>query len=190
MAEIVRPVQTLARMGAQILLITSAVGSVTSEFVPGTLAIVRDHINLVQDNPLIGLNDETVGSRYVDLLCAYSPRLRAALQLRLKNNIGQTLPEAVLAFLSGPCFETEAELRWLKIIGADLIGWSLVPEVIASIHVGLEVLAFALVTDFSHPANVGRIDIDQILQIGPSYKSEHLPMFKAALETIESILIG
>ena len=189
MAEIARPVQTLARLGARTLLVTSAVGSVTSKFTHGTLALVRDHINLVQANPLIGPNEDSLGPRYPDLLRAYSPELRAALQHRLKCETGQTLPEAILAFLSGPCFETEAELRWLKVIGADLVGWSLVPEVIAAVHAGLDVLAFALVTDFSHPANVERIDVDRIFQIGPSHKSEHLPVFEAALGVIGSALM-
>jgi purine-nucleoside phosphorylase len=188
MAEIARPVQTLAWLGARTLVVTSAVGAVTPDFVPGTLALIRDHINLVQTNPLIGPNDSGLGPRYPDLLRAYSPHLRSTLQERLKREMGQTLPEAVLAFLSGPCFETEAELKWLKVIGADLVGWSLVPEVIAAVHAGMDVLAFALVTDFSHPSNVERIDLDQILQIGPSYKAEHLPAFRSAMAVIESSL--
>jgi purine-nucleoside phosphorylase len=189
MAEIARPIQTLAQLGARTLLVTSAVGSVTSEFAAGTLVLVRDHINLVQTNPLIGLNKKVVGPQYLDLLRAYSPRLRAALQDRLAREVGQTLPEAVLAFLSGPCFETESELRWLRVVGADLVGWSLVPEVIAAVHAGLDVLAFALVTDFSHTANVNRIDVDRIFKIGASHKSEHLPVFEAGLGVIESSLI-
>jgi purine-nucleoside phosphorylase len=189
MAEIARPVQTLAWLGARTLVVTSAVGGVTSEFVPGTLALIRDHINLVQTNPLIGPNDDSIGPRYPDLLRAYSPDLRSKLQDRLKREMGKTLPEGVLAFLNGPCFETQAELNWLRTVGADLVGWSLVPEVIAAVHAGMDVLAFALVTDFSHPSNVGSIDIDKIFEIGPSHKTEHLPVFQAALTTIESSMM-
>jgi purine-nucleoside phosphorylase len=190
MDEIARPVQTLAKLGARTLLVTSAVGGVSPQFVSGTLALVRDHINLVQGNPLIGPNDESLGPRYPDLLRAYSPKLRSDLQDRLKVEIGKTLPEAVLGFLSGPCFETEAELNWLRYIGADIVGWSLVPEVIAGVHAGMEVIALALVTDFSHPSEVERINVDRIFQIGPAYKGMHLPIFQTALATIASCLMG
>ena len=190
MEEIARPVQTLAKLGARTLLATSAVGGVAPQFVSGTLALVRDHINLVQASPLTGPNDESLGPRYPDLLRAYSPKLRSDLQDRLKREMGKTLPEGVLAFLNGPCFETQAELNWLRTIGADLVGWSLVPEVIAAVHVGMDVLAFALVTDFSHPSNVESIDVDQIFEIGPAHKTEHLPVFQTALATIESSMMA
>jgi purine-nucleoside phosphorylase len=169
-------------------MVTSAVGSVSPEFMPGTLALVRDHINLVQANPLIGPNDSGLGPRYPDLLRAYSPKLRSKLQERLKRQGGETLPEAVLAFLSGPCFETGAELNWLRTIGADLVGWSLVPEVITAVQAGMNVIALVLVTDFSHPSKIESIDVDRIFQIGPLHKTQHLPVFETALAVIESSL--
>ena len=187
MAELALPVQTLARLGARALLVTSAVGSVTPAHAPGALALVRDHINLVQDNPAIGPNDDGLGPRYPDLLRAYSPELRAAVQDRLE---GGPLPEVILAFLSGPCFETGAELKWLEAIGADVVGWSLAPEVIAAVHAGLRVLAFALVTDFSHPDSVERVDVGGIFQVGPSHKAEHLPVFEAALDALRDALVA
>jgi len=189
MAEIARPVQALAWLGARTLMVTSAVGGVTPDFVPGTLALIRDHINLVQTNPLIGPNNNSIGPRYPELLRAYSPVLRSKLQDRLKREMGVTLPEGVLALLNGPCFETQAELNWLRTVGADVVGWSLVPEVIAAVHAGMDVLAFALVTDFSDPSNVESIDINKIFEIGPLHKAEHLPVFQAALTTIESSMM-
>jgi purine-nucleoside phosphorylase len=186
MQDIARPVQTLAWMGARALLATSAVGSVAPRLQPGMLTLVRDHINLVQDNPLIGRNIERLGPRYPDLLDAYSSSLRGVLQRKLREETGRELPEAVLAFLSGPCFETGAELKWLKAIGADLAGWSLVPEVIAAVHAGMKVLALSLVTDFSDPAVVDHIDADRIFAIGPSLKSDHLPVMKTALTVLAS----
>ncbi len=189
MAEIALPVQTLARIGARAVLVTSAVGSVTPELTPGTLTLVSDHLNLVQANPLIGRHKSSVGVRYPDLLHAYSPRLRAMLHDRLKRETGRDLPEAVLAFMSGPCFETDAELKWLNVIGADIVGWSLVPEVITAVHAGLEVMAIALVTDYSHSAHVEKVDVDRIFQIGPSLKSQHLPVFEAALAIMELALM-
>lgn len=188
MQEITRPVQTLAWLGARSLLVTSAVGSVVPDFQPGMLALVRDHINLVQDNPLIGPNEEGLGPRYPDLLRAYTPDLRSRLQRRLGSEEVSTIPEAVLAFLSGPCFETETELKWLESIGAQLVGWSLVPEVIAASHAGLSVMALVLVTDFSHPEHVEKVDVAEIFDVGPSHKSEHLPIFENAIAVIEESL--
>lgn len=188
MAEVAWPVQVLAFLGARTLVVTSAVGGITPSFVPGTLSLVCDHMNLLQMNPLVGPNDDRLGSRFPDLVRAYSPHLRSRLQDRLRLEMDRTLPEGVLAFLSGPCFETRAELNWLRTIGADLVGWSLVPEVIAAVHAGMNVLAFALVTDSWHPSHVGSIDIDRIFQVGPSCKAEHLPIFQTALAIVKSSL--
>ncbi|HEY7835692.1 MAG TPA: purine-nucleoside phosphorylase [Ktedonobacterales bacterium] len=152
-AQVVLPVRVLGRLGARVLIVTNAAGGLNPDFAAGDLMLLRDHIGLGIAgglNPLIGPNDEAFGPRFPALTHAYDAALadhaRAAAAER-----GITLHEGVYCMLTGPAFETPAELRMLRGLGADAVGMSTVPEVIAACHMGLRVLAISCVTNVALP---------------------------------------
>jgi len=142
-ATAVLGVRALSRWGARGLLLSSAVGAVNPELRGGELVLVSDHINLLGANPLRGPNLDALGARFPDLSNLYSPRLRALARAASPD----PLREGVYAAMPGPSYETPAEVRMLRVLGADLVGMSLVPEAIAAHHAGLEVLAVAVVAN-------------------------------------------
>ena len=139
------PLETLALLGAGAVVLTNAAGSTRPELKPGTLMAVRDHINLTGQDPLIGESDD---SRFVDLTTAYDPALRERFA-RAAAETGLRTGEGVYMWRSGPSFETPAEIQVARMLGADLVGMSTVPEVIMARHIGLRVLAVSMVTNFA-----------------------------------------
>ncbi|MFO1147134.1 MAG: purine-nucleoside phosphorylase [Alsobacter sp.] len=139
------PIETLGRLGAKVLVLTNAAGSLSAEVGPGELSLIADHINLSGANPLIGDRDD---GRFVSLTDAYSPRLRARFR-RAAEAHGIRLHEGVYAWFSGPSFETPAEIRLVSIVGGSLVGMSTVPEVILARRFGLEVAAISIVTNLA-----------------------------------------
>lgn len=163
MKEIGYPVELLKRLGVQTLIVTSAAGGINPEYAEGDLVVVTDHANLCWNNPLVGPNDERLGPRFLDMLDAYSPRLvRLAEEVASRHDI--ELHRGVFAFVPGPTFETPAELRFLAQAGMDIIGWSLVPEVIMARHRGLEVLAFSCISDKSVADAPGPVDMERLFK--------------------------
>ncbi len=142
------PVRLLRELGCSAVILVSAVGSLATEIGPGSLALVVDHLNFHGTNPLIGPNDQRIGPRFPDLVDLYDPVLRAVLR-RVGQRLGIELAQGVLAGWSGPCFETPAEIRMLRLLGADLVGMSMVPEAIAARHCGLRVLGLGVVTNLA-----------------------------------------
>jgi xanthosine phosphorylase len=147
-AAITTPVRTLKLLGIEALLLTNASGSLRPEVGPGSLVAIRDHINLQGFNPLVGPNDERFGARFPSLRDAYDPELRAALH-RAAKTLGTPLHEGVYLACAGPSFETPAEIRAYRTLGADLVGMSTVPEVIVARHAGLRVAAVSVVTNLA-----------------------------------------
>jgi purine-nucleoside phosphorylase len=139
------PVALLATLGIPILILTNAAGSLHTEIRPGSLVAIRDHLNLSGMNPLLGDQTER---RFVPLTDAYDSRLRAILQAAARRS-GLVLPEGVYAWMSGPSFETPAEIRMVRILGGDLVGMSTVPEVILARYHGLRVAALSVVTNLA-----------------------------------------
>lgn len=142
--DVVLPVFLAAGLGVRALIVTNASGAVNQAYAPGDLVLIRDHINLLGVQPLIGPLDEGSGPRFPDMSEAYSRRLRA-----LAHRVMPELAEGVYAALSGPSYETPAEIRMLRALGADLVGMSTVPEVIAARFLGLEVLGISCVTNMA-----------------------------------------
>ena len=147
-AAIVFPVRVLRELGVERLLLTNASGGVQPRFKPGDFMVMTDHLNLAGCNPLVGPNDEAIGPRFFDLSQAYDPGLRA-LARRAAEGLGLELHEGVYAWFSGPSFETPAEIRMARILGADAVGMSTVPEVIAAVHCGLRVLGISCITNMA-----------------------------------------
>jgi homotetrameric cytidine deaminase len=139
-------VRTLHRLGCASLVLTNASGSLRPDFAPGALVLIEDHLNLMGTNPLIGPNDPSVGPRFVDLSQVYDAELRAILQCAAEAS-GVTLGRGVYAAVLGPAFETPAEIRAFRVLGADLVGMSTVPEAISARHCGLRVAAVSIVTN-------------------------------------------
>jgi xanthosine phosphorylase len=142
------PVRALRRVGAEALLVTNAAGSLRAENRPGSLMAIADHINLLGVNPLTGPNDDAIGPRFPSLRDAYDPELRERLQAAAAR-LGIRLPEGVYLATAGPSFETPAEIRAFRTLGADAVGMSTVPEVILARHCGLKAVAVSAITNLA-----------------------------------------
>lgn len=142
------PVRALRRAGADALLVTNAAGSLRAEHGPGTLMAISDHVNLLGVNPLTGPNDDGVGPRFPSLRDAYDPGLRAHLRAAAER-LRLALPEGVYLATAGPSFETPAEIRAFRTLGADAVGMSTVPEVILARHCGLRVAGVSAITNLA-----------------------------------------
>ena len=145
-SEAAFPVRLLCWLGIRALVLTNASGGVRAGLHPGDFLLVRDHLNLSGTNPLTGPNDEAVGPRFPDLSQAYSPRLCASLKATAAE-LGIPLAEGVYAMVAGPSYETPAEVQLLRQLGADCVGMSTVPEVIAAVHQGVPVLALSCIAN-------------------------------------------
>lgn len=160
--EIAHPVRVLRGLGARLLVVSNACGGMHPLWQPGDLMLLADHINLLGDNPLVGPNDDDVGPRFPDMSEPYSERLRTlARAVALERGI--TLREGVYVAVTGPNLETRAEYRMLRQLGADAVGMSTVPEVIAAVHAGMEVLGVSIITDRCLPDALEPADIETII---------------------------
>jgi homotetrameric cytidine deaminase len=142
------PVRTLKALGCRLLLLTNAAGSLRPDLLPGSMALIADHINMMGTNPLVGANDPATGPRFVDLGTLYDPEIREILR-KVAARAHIDLVPAVYAAMLGPVFETPAEIRALRGLGADLVGMSTVPEAISARHCGLRVAALSVVTNLA-----------------------------------------
>jgi xanthosine phosphorylase len=157
------PVRALRRTGALALLATNAAGSLRPESAPGSLMAISDHINMLGVNPLTGVNDDDVGPRFPNMAEAYDPALRGLLQ-RCADGLGIALPEGVYLAAHGPSFETPAEIRAFRTLGADAVGMSTVPEVILARHCGLRVAAVSAITNLAEGMGGEALSHDQTLK--------------------------
>ena len=183
MPQVVYPVRLARALGADTLILTSIVGSMNPAIPPGSLVLLEDHINLMGANPLIGPNDERLGPRFPDMSQPYDPELRRlALQVAKAQKI--PLQEGVYVAVAGPNLETRAEYRMLRGMGADVVGMSMVPEVITARHQGLRVLAVVVVSDACIPETLKPANIDELLRIA----AETEPKLTALLQGVISRL--
>lgn len=178
--QIVFTIRLAALLGARTLLAANASGGVDPELQPGTLALLRDHLNLTGRNPLIGELPEAWGPRFPDLTDAYDPALRR-LAREVGAEAGIRLPEAVYAGLLGPSYETPAEIRMLRSIGADLVGMSTVLEVIAARHLGMRCLVVSLVANPAAGVTEGPLDHAEVLEAGRGARETLGRLFAALL---------
>jgi len=162
--QIALPVRVLRRLGAGVLVVSNACGGMHPLWTPGDLMLIADHINLLGDNPLVGPNDDTLGPRFPDMSQPYDEPLRAlARQVALDERI--LLREGVYVAVAGPNLETRAEYRMLRGLGADVVGMSTVPEVIAAVHVGMRVLGVSIITDQCLPDALAPASVEQIIAV-------------------------
>jgi len=164
MQQVAFPARVLRELGCNTLVLTSAVGGMNPDMPAGTIVALTDHINLMADSPLIGPNDDELGPRFPDMSEPYS-RALVNLAERVALEQGWILQRAVLVAVPGPSLETAAEYRFLRWIGADVVGMSIVPETIVAVHGGQRVLAMSVVTDACLPDNLHPVDLSEILRI-------------------------
>jgi purine-nucleoside phosphorylase len=179
-AEVIFPVRVMARMGVRAVLITNAAGGINRDFKQGCLVVLRDHINLQGTNPLIGPNEERFGVRFPDMTQVYwKPYQDAALQEG--KRLGVEMSQGVYAALSGPSYETPAEIHYLRAIGADLVGMSTVPEVIAAAHLGIRVLGISCVTNMAAGILDQPITAEEVLETGERVKADFVALLRAVI---------
>jgi len=177
------PVRVLARLGIKSLVLTNAAGGINPAYRQGELVVLGDHINLQGNNPLNGPNDERFGPRFPDMSEAYS-RVYRRIALDAGRQLGIELTEGVYAALRGPSYETPAEIRYLRAIGADLVGMSTVPEVIVARHMGIAVLGISCVTNLAAGMFEGAIDHEEVLETGKRASATLLALLTAILPRI------
>jgi purine-nucleoside phosphorylase len=165
METVTFPVRVIQELGVRLLILTAATGGIRDGLRPGHLMVISDHLNLLGANPLRGPNDDRLGTRFPDMTEAYSPRLRA-IALEEGKAMGLALVSGVYACMSGPCYETPAEIRMLKALGADVVGMSTVPEAIVARHAGMEVLAIALISNAAAGVSNSPITHEEVLEAG------------------------
>jgi purine-nucleoside phosphorylase len=163
MKEVVFPIRVFQLLGVEILAVTNAAGGINPDFEVGVPMIITDHINLMGDNPLLGPNVDEWGPRFPDMSNAYDKDLRK-LALEVAKELGIKVYEGVYVGVAGPNFETAAEYRMLRRMGADAVGMSTVPEVIAAVHGGIKVLGLSAITDKGDPDNLKPLTAEEVLE--------------------------
>jgi len=181
--DVTFPIRVFARMGVKAVILTNAAGGIKREFGQGRLIVISDHINLQGVNPLSGPNDERFGLRFPDLSAAYDRRFRA-MAVGEGNRLGLGMYEGVYAALAGPSYETPAEIRYLRAVGADLVGMSTVPEVIAARHSGLRVLGISCVTNAAAGILDQPLNHIEVLETAERVKGQFIALLKAVIPKI------
>jgi purine-nucleoside phosphorylase len=161
--QITFPVRVMKALGAATLIVSNACGGMNPQYALGDIMVIEDHINLMNGNPLIGLNDESLGPRFPDMSAPYDPVLiEQALEIARRENFAAH--KGVYVAVTGPNLETRAEYRFLRGIGADVVGMSTVPEVLVAVHAGMRVLGLSIITDMCLPDALEPADINRILR--------------------------
>jgi purine-nucleoside phosphorylase len=175
--------RVVGRLGVKTLILTNAAGGINLTFKPGTLMLMDDHINLMGSNPLVGANDERFGPRFPDMSEVYSSRLRqlAGDAARVQ---GLTLAHGVYAALHGPSYETPAEIRYLRTIGADAVGMSTAPEAIAARHMGLEVLGISCITNMAAGVLPQPLVHDEVMEVARRVRTEFCTLLEGIVERL------
>jgi purine-nucleoside phosphorylase len=181
--QIALPVRVLKALGASTLLVSNACGGLDHEFRAGDVMVMTDHINLLGANPLVGPNDEEIGPRFPDMSEPYDGRLvdlarRVALENRIPVRFG------VYVAVLGPNLETRAEYRFLKAIGADVVGMSTIPEVLAAVHCGLRVAGFSVVTDMCLPDALEPVAVEKILAVAAEAEPRLTALLRGVVERL------
>lgn len=170
-------VRVLGRLGIRALIVTNAAGGINLAYSRGALVLISDHINLQGVNPLIGKNDDSLGPRFPDMSEAYSRKFRNAAH-GVARELGFEMPEGVYAALAGPNYETPAEIRYLRAIGADLVGMSTVPEVIVANHMSIPVLGISCVTNMAAGVTDEKINHEEVMETGRQVRTRLVDLLR------------
>jgi len=181
--KVVFGVRVLGLLGIRSLVLTNACGAVDTSFAPGQLVALSDHLNLQGTSPLVGPNDDSLGPRFPDMSDAYDPELRR-LAREAAARLGFELAESVYAAWLGPAFETPAEIRMMRTLGAGLVGMSTVPEVLAARHLGIRCLALSCVTNMAAGVLPEPIDHEQVLAIGARASGQLIALLREVVPAV------
>lgn len=183
MQQITFPVRVMKFLGVETLIVSNACGGINANMTPGDIMIITDHINLLGDNPLVGENDDTLGPRFPDMSEPYSREL-----IKLTEQIaGQeklVVKKGVYAALTGPNLETAAEYRFLRTIGADVVGMSTIPEDIVATHSGMQVLGLSVITDACVPEDLKPANIPEIIRVAKQAEPKLTTLIRKVVEKI------
>jgi purine-nucleoside phosphorylase len=179
-SQVTMGVRVLHGLGVRTIVFTNAAGGINLSYCQGALVLISDHINLQGSNPLIGSNDDALGPRFPDMSDAYSAECRAIAQ-EVGGQLGIALAEGVYAAVTGPSYETPAEIRFMRTIGADLVGMSTVPEVIVANHLGMRALAISCVTNMAAGILPQKINHEEVLETGRCVRDTLVRFLKALL---------
>lgn len=188
MDQIVMPVRVSRLLGARAVFLSNAAGGLRPGLKKGSLMCIDDHINLLPEHPLRGPNLDALGERFPDMSCPYHPGLQRALHAAA-NEAGISLETGVYASVQGPCLETRAEYRYLRTIGADAVGMSTVPEVIACAHMGVPCAAVSVITDECDPDRLAPFRIDEIVEVARASEAGLTAIVRGALRQLDAALL-
>jgi purine-nucleoside phosphorylase len=184
-AQVTHGVRVLGALGVRAIVFTNAAGGINLSLKRGGLVLISDHINLQGGNPLVGPNDDALGPRFPDMSDAYSESFRSTAK-QVAMELGIAVQEGVYAALTGPSYETPAEIRYLRAIGADVVGMSTVPEVIVARHMGIEVLGISCVTNMAAGILPNKIDHEEVLETGAMVRDTLVRYLKNLIPRLQS----
>jgi purine-nucleoside phosphorylase len=183
-AQVTFPIRVLKELGCAVLIVSNAAGGMNPLHAKGDLIVIEDHINLMGVNPLVGPNDERLGPRFPDMIEPYDRGLQElALRIALEENL--VAHRGVYVAVTGPNLETRAEYRFLRAMGADVVGMSTVPEVLVAVHAGLKVLGFSIITDRCLPDALEPVNITEILAVAAAAEGKLRTIVKRVIERLE-----
>ncbi|MFZ5829566.1 MAG: purine-nucleoside phosphorylase [Planctomycetota bacterium] len=181
--QITFPVRVMRALGADVLIVSNACGGMNPHYASGDIVVIEDHINLMSGNPLVGVNDDRLGPRFPDMSAPYDRQLAArAMEIARKENF--VAHRGVYVAVTGPNLETRAEYRFLRAIGADVVGMSTVPEVLVAVHAGMRVLGLSVVTDLCFPESLKPAVLEEILEVAAAAEPK---LRKIVLGVVESL---
>jgi purine-nucleoside phosphorylase len=183
LATVVFATRVMGRLGVKHVILTNAAGGINTGFAQGALMIIDDHINLLGTNPLVGGNDERFGPRFPDMSEVYSTRLRGLADDAARAR-GVAVSHGVYVAVHGPSYETPAEIRYLRIIGADAVGMSTVPEAIAARHMGLEVLGISCITNMAAGVLPQPLVHDEVMETARRVRGSFIALIEGILERL------
>src|SRR2546426_728284 len=182
--EVTFPIRVLKLLGVKTLVLTNAAGALNVEFVPGSLMVISDHINLLGANPLTGPNDDRFGPRFPDLTSVYAPELQDMV-IDEARAIGLEMRRGIYAALSGPSYETPAEIHMVRTLGADAVGMSTVPEAIVARHMNLEVIGISCITNLAAGVSNRPVDHSQVIATGERVRAEFTELLRRVVARLE-----
>ena len=181
--KIAIPVRALKLLGVETLIVTNAAGGINEKFCRGDLMLITDHINFAGVNPLIGKNDDQMGPRFADMSAAYSPELQVLAE-ETAGELGIELKKGVYAMMSGPNYETPAEIRALRVLGADAVGMSTVPEVLVAAHCGMRVLGISCISNMAAGLQQEALTHQEVQETGYMVKDKFQALLWSVLEKL------
>jgi purine-nucleoside phosphorylase len=187
--QVTFPIRTFSLLGVKTLILTNASGGINVELNQGTLMVISDHLNLMGDNPLRGPNEERFGPRFPDMSAVYSPELQA-LVVEESRAIGVDVRRGIYGALSGPSYETPAEIHLLRTLGVDAVGMSTVPEAIVARHMGLEVLGISCITNMAAGISDEPINHEEVMATGDRVREAFAQLLRGVVGRIHSRVLG